>query len=615
MSIKDNYMGRVLAMLPADPSALEKSLLEAYHNPIQAELAGLNKYAILTKLQELNANKQAKANQQAQGQAQMPTVAEQILAEASPDMGGVASIPFDENLFQAASGGIVSFAEGGDVQGYGFGGQVLTEEEYNKLTPNQKVEYDRERAKVAGINTLKPFAAAADIVGGGYNLAATLADKGVGYWDRFGRMIGVLPAETANTPFVSPKVGSGSMTPYYDMVRDMENKMVVEGPQAKAEKTREEKTAEFLRKQAEQEIPYLQAQQIAEKNAAGLRAKYGNTIPAGQGKPAPIPAANEVPTMPAYGAPEFVPYEPKQLKENIYDAELANRPTFSSIADIQAQRRAERGINDDLFGQQRKDIETERAALEKQKDVNLGTFLMELGGGWQSTPGPMLSAFGASLRRATPGLIASQRDLRKEQKDLRKEDNEINRLEQARKEAMLANDTAAFEKADEKYRSYFDKKQARQDANIAAANEALKTNTTLKYDGDLKIWQTKTETEAKIRAASISANAEMRKAEATREGTNFLKTMEVNRRNREQIDEQVSKALTDQEKTDYVMLQQRLAQYGSLDSPRANRLKLYQDKERKARAQAEKDYPIIDIGSLDTISYSAEDAALINKYR
>ena len=151
MSIKDNYMGRVLAMLPADPSALEKSLLEAYHNPIQAELAGLNKYAILTKLQELNANKQAKANQQAQGQAQMPTVAEQILAEASPDMGGVASIPFDENLFQAASGGIVSFAEGGDVQGYSDGEEV-------KRKRNRFLNADDLRQLTAGPDfTLYPY--------------------------------------------------------------------------------------------------------------------------------------------------------------------------------------------------------------------------------------------------------------------------------------------------------------------------------------------------------------------------------------------------------------------------------------------------------------------------
>lgn len=95
-------------------------------------------------LAELTRRKEIRNAPQAQ-QAPTQTVAQQAVVEAEP---GIDKLPLPETMFNEesmAAGGIVSFADGGDVQRFTKGGPPfveLTAAEILKLTPAQRTEYN-----------------------------------------------------------------------------------------------------------------------------------------------------------------------------------------------------------------------------------------------------------------------------------------------------------------------------------------------------------------------------------------------------------------------------------------------------------------------------------------
>ena len=250
--------------LPQQPDQLKQSLIKAMQDPYYAESIGMTAYGAMAQLQKLVAGEKAGANQQSlQGGAQaQPTVAQQLASEAEPQPQGLSALPVPEEMYTADEGGIVGYAEGGDVKHYALGDVVLSDAEYAKLSPQEKVMYDRSRIKTAGRTTMKPFAAAADVlVGGPLNLAAKGIESGMGYWDRFGRAIGAIEPETVNEPFTMPKIGSGSATPYYDMIREQEGIDQAQAPQAQSP----------VAKPSPAQL--TDAQKIANANATNLRAR------------------------------------------------------------------------------------------------------------------------------------------------------------------------------------------------------------------------------------------------------------------------------------------------------------------------------------------------------
>lgn len=175
--------------------------------------------------------------------------------------GGLASLPVDDDLFpeEFAGGGMVAFEEGGEVPSFEQGervfGRELTEEEYNALSTRDKTAYDRQFfGKRFVRNLAKPFAAAADIVTSPYNMAINLAEKGLNAVDfaRLGRTVGLYEPDVTSVKIP----GTGSMTPYYDMIRRSE--MVDTG-----------KDTTGAKRQAV--LPTKPAGMIAEENAAKIR--------------------------------------------------------------------------------------------------------------------------------------------------------------------------------------------------------------------------------------------------------------------------------------------------------------------------------------------------------
>jgi len=144
---------------------------------------------------------------------------------------------------------------------------------------------------------------------------------------------------------------------------------------------------------------------------------------------------------------------------------------------------------------------------------------MELGGGLASTPGPFGAALGESLMKATPGLVANQKDLRKEQRDLRKEASELERLENARKEALMSGDRDEFLRKDKEYNDFLDKKQQRVDKNIEAVNTADMENRKVRYDTEVKGWILDKQEAGATKRTAMQVAAQDRATSETRKQT------------------------------------------------------------------------------------------------
>lgn len=98
---------------------------------------------------ELLRRKKMRESFQGAAQGEQPTINEQLVSGAQPQLTGVASLPAanvgDEAAY--AAGGIVAFEDGGSVQGYQSKGLVqLSPEELARLSPEEQTRYLAEQA-------------------------------------------------------------------------------------------------------------------------------------------------------------------------------------------------------------------------------------------------------------------------------------------------------------------------------------------------------------------------------------------------------------------------------------------------------------------------------------
>lgn len=471
-------------------------------------------------LAELERRKRMRQGAMAGPTQEQPTVADQLVSEAQPQMQGVASLPVQNvgNEAAYAAGGIVAFEDGGSVQRYNgeYGSFIqLSPEEYAKLTPEQRAIYYEQVLKQPTEADKKYAERRKSIISG----AKTLGGLGLDYLTlgprkmaEYGDYMRGLGAEGINTVmgrevFDPTPMTSGEWFPSYKG--------------SDAEQTTPQTEADPGNKKLLEQM----------KSTVIPRPASDIMLPPGANKDVvktpPGPGADRVPSPPATqglgGLPTWKDYNPKLLDASIYDAELANRPSMAASTEEMNKLREAYGIPLDPYGAQQVELANERKALEGQKDRNIGQFLMELGGGLASTPGPFGAAFGASILKAAPGLIANQKDLRKEQRDLRKEAAELERLDNARKEALMQGDRAEYQRLEQRYDNFRAKSQDRKDANIKAVNEANFNNQKIRYDTALKVWEVNTEEAGKTARANIEASS-------TKELANQLKRDEISRK-------------------------------------------------------------------------------------
>jgi hypothetical protein len=199
----------------------------------------------------------------------------------------------------------------------------LTAAEFQALSPQQRLQrlQNLNRDRQAAIDRAqlgKAPAAAADVVAGGpYNAIAgglTWAGNALGV-PRIGRALGIYDSDVTRVEV--PKVGTGSATPYYDMVRQVEQ---ANQPVTEAQLLERLKTGETTRTKAAQQ-KFEADIKAAPQNFAKLEQKYG--LPAGVlnavmmtesgGRPGQTSSAG------AQGYFQFMPETAKQYKVKVND--------------------------------------------------------------------------------------------------------------------------------------------------------------------------------------------------------------------------------------------------------------------------------------------------------
>jgi hypothetical protein len=526
-------------------------------------------------LSELERRKRMRQGAVASQGGEQPTVADQMIAEAAPQqpMEGVASLPVPDSMYSAAEGGIVGYAGGGMVA-FDEGGPVLSPEEIARLSPTERdAYYARQQAKLkdAGMGYL---GAVALPFKSGYKV---LENAALGGMDLYGGAVNELLGRSAIPP-----------------------RQTTQATQQIQDKTSIAPLVEQQPSRPEQENVTLPDGSVVNK-AAFLRSQQGiqnlvqQTPPDDTGA---APRRDSVPSGPGItgiaGLPTWEDYKPKTLDESIYDKRLAAEPSMDATRSERDKMREAYGIPLDPYGAQRSELADERKALEGQKDRNIGQFLMELGGRFASTPGPSGAALGESLMKATPGLVANQKDLRKEQRDLRRESSELERLENARREALMSGDRDEFLRKDKEYNDFLDKKQQRVDKNIEAVNAADLTNRKVRYDTKLKGWEVTTKEAGDTTRTAMQVAASREGSAATRESNQLYREVAQNRDSQEARIKYIDKAFPQIERDRLNAIETKLAKDKKYkdEAEEATHIQLMSKYEKVVR-EAEEMFPLV----------------------
>lgn len=480
-----------------------QQLMLVLQDPRVAKEIGVSQAAAYNELKARPKQQEAAQGMAAQQEAAKPSLKDQLVAQAQAQ--GVAGLPVRPDMYQEqsfAQGGIVAFADGDQVFG-----RELTAEEYASLTPQQKTAYDRQFFNTRMDRaSMKPFAAAADILTLPYNVGANLLESGLNAADfaGFGRMAGFYEPDVTSVRV--PKPGQGaSLTPYYDMIRRKEMIDTSVKPNIPAS-GKQPGTPVTPKKEAI--LPNKSAQMIADENAARIR----RGIERGEyGPAAAAPAANAavdkgLGSISRAGVPGDIKFEAPKLDEGVYDSLMGQAPTREGIAELMAAERAKRGIDNKFFDKQLADLATDVADVGKRRDKNFWESIAI--GGLETAAGTSqfgLQNIARGLGMGVKNLIATDKDLRAEQRALRKENNDILAAQQARREAQMQGDMAEFQRQEARYQDLLGKKQQRIDANITNAQNAVNEGKKLNFDRDLKVWQVGTETASAERRAEIAA--------------------------------------------------------------------------------------------------------------
>ena len=267
-----------------------------------------------------------------------------------------------------------------------------------------QIENDRRGLQNAGIATLKPAAAAADLLGGPYNYLSQKAADAANYIGipRAGRALGIYDSDVDRVSL--PKIGSGTNTPFYDIIRRKEAELapLTELPkptpiEAKATSAAPNKTATSaplppipgipgaLPRGATNTRPYPEgsryapasplapfANQDAAQAAADAQANETNIRTPALNNAAQATAQKAAPAPTAYAGIGLSPEQVKQLMdEAVNPVKLTPQQRADRMAQIAEDRKAY-GIDDEKSDKLKlKELTTQAAEAKKSRDVGL----------------------------------------------------------------------------------------------------------------------------------------------------------------------------------------------------------------------------------------------------
>lgn len=400
--------------------------------------AALQKYAAMNKndpyivslaLSESNRRKQLRqAAQATQGQMPQPKVVDaavQQMAAPAPEDRGIARLPAGDMNF--ADGGIVAFADGGEVERYQVGG-VLAGTQYGipgMVTPTEPF-YTQEGAPEQTPLLQRLYA---DFVEGARNRAVEGARA---------------------------RIAAG-----YGSDKDLEV-LKSAGQRASSPPPQTRKTFVSERSQALQNLSGMDRRLLTPPSPA----TSGDTSPFKAGRftsaPAPAPAAAPAPAQRmdagaprASGEPTFAGLDPTKMltsaesqlgKQDMPEKKMLEDLGKERVAAAEKERDAIKAINEryaDRYKGRFERLDAREAELGGQKNQNLGLALLQAGAAMMSTPGGIGAALGKGVDVGSRQYVAGIDKLNAAKEKLadardRLEELQLNRSEMSDREIAKA---------------------------------------------------------------------------------------------------------------------------------------------------------------------------------
>lgn len=401
------------------------SVLAKLQDPQLQQYAQMHKndpYIMALAMSESNRRKEVRAaSQGAQGIQEQPKVVDQMVAQMAPqpmpEDQGIARIPAGEMNF--AGGGIVAFADGGDVERYQSQGLVQDPQLASLLAARER--YVRANADTSGIDQAiaalqaKPAREAAQRSAG-----SVQPPMGFGFAEQMAQDVTVpapAPAATRVTPTFSPADLSG-----------MDRRLMTGSQQ-----------------------PTIQS--ISPPAKSGVTAPPADTTKRSlSGAPATQPAAPAAADKDVFGLEALQATQKKLRGNDDYEigalrnqlVEIKNRAETQAQSAIDA-RKAELTAEGDVY-KDRSDRLVERATkLKGQEGKNTGLALLNAGLAIMSTPGSLATAIGKGAQVGTAQYAAGIKDLRAAQERLDEANDRISDLRLNRKD-MNAKEIRSLER-------------------------------------------------------------------------------------------------------------------------------------------------------------------------
>ncbi len=438
-------------------------------------------YIIALAVAESNRRKAMRQAAQAPQGAEQPKVVDQAVAEMTvPEDSGIAQLPVGDMEF--AGGGIVAFADGGDVERYQVGGmpplagtpnvgQLSAEEiaRLYRLDPGLAQKAQRGMLTKELLQKLSPTLAGGVIFDGGTLLSNAAADH-------LARMTPEQRAQFYSSPMMGAQAGDAGLAAaimnapgmaqptmsYGEQMRKALTtplRMLVGDPTLKTEREAAEKSAAsanapdmsaYRPRRTPEAVPAeglpssTTASQEAARQLAAERRQPKRDADTGSAAPA-------TPTAPA------VPAALGDL-QGLYNKILASQdykdPAAAQLSALEQKEReaamAEKAALErdqakfaDAFKGREKRLDERGAEILKQKDTNTGLAFLNAGLAIMSTPGGLATAIGKGARVGTEQFAAGLDKIRAAQEKLneardRYEELRLNRDEMNAKEIRAA---------------------------------------------------------------------------------------------------------------------------------------------------------------------------------
>jgi hypothetical protein len=476
-----------------------------------AQMHKSDPYIMALAMSESNRRKEMRAaGQGGQGMQEQPKVVDQMVAEMAPQQmpedQGIGQLPAGEMNF--AGGGIVAFADGGDVERYQSGGNIFAQMDQQKAGQlaqlNSQLAMIEPQLRAAAASgdqqAIQTYAQQAQAIRGQINAVREAA----------GNRIGLIESPSAPPAAPPARVAPAAPTGQFNRMAGAEQFGLPAAPVAVPTAMQRQDIAardrdSLSEQQAATVVSAAQPAAAPRAPAAPPSAPRADTRPAGP-RPAPTAQASAA-GLPALQDPAKM-YQDILGKQNFQDPsaeaslQLEAQERANAAADRQAIARDAERFKDAYKGRESRLAERE-ADIGKQRGTNTGLAFLNAGLAIMSTPGGLASAIGKGAQVGTAQFASGLDKIRSAQERLSEARDRLDDLKLNR-EDVTAKD---LRDAERRYRDVAVNAQKRTIDGVRMAAGVNETRAKNIYDKTMGMAETQLKEEGLDKRAKIQADA------------------------------------------------------------------------------------------------------------